>query len=306
MATVNGDVAVPQEPVNWLKFCEKHATLASESFFRDFLVFVDSGGAHPSIGGMGTMAPKDPMTFAKKFIEYFLEKFDRHIKQSAILNDNQKTISPEGFKPNSMGSPTMVTMSDPGSPMSNTSERRPSLTSSRSGRSINGVDVDPQTLHDDYSDNVTSASILPEDNSTSTFHPPLSPALGTPSSSTKQKSFFRRLSFRNFGKKKQHTLKNHQTNTSSPGHDETKTNSHRKHKHGSHSKSSDSSKSDKTSGGKANITGEIVKEGIVHVLIGEDAKGKSRWEKTRLVLLNTNGGVLLEFYSPPKVCIILK
>ncbi|XP_063396310.1 SH2B adapter protein 2-like [Mytilus trossulus] len=48
------------------------------------------------------------------------------------------------------------------------------------------------------------------------------------------------------------------------------------------------------------VNENCVKEGIVHVLTGEDAKGKSRWEKTRLVLLTKDGGSSLEFYSPPK------
>lgn len=47
--------------------------------------------------------------------------------------------------------------------------------------------------------------------------------------------------------------------------------------------------------------GDIKKEGIVHVLMGEDSKGKSRWEKTRLVLVQSNESFNLEFYSPPKV-----
>ncbi|XP_059177089.1 SH2B adapter protein 1-like isoform X2 [Physella acuta] len=45
---------------------------------------------------------------------------------------------------------------------------------------------------------------------------------------------------------------------------------------------------------------DIQKEGIVNVLNGEDAKGKSRWEKTRLVLLKNQSGYQMEFYSPPK------
>ncbi|XP_076452769.1 SH2B adapter protein 1-like [Babylonia areolata] len=42
-------------------------------------------------------------------------------------------------------------------------------------------------------------------------------------------------------------------------------------------------------------------EGIVHVLQpGEDSRGRTRWEKTRLVLVRASGGHLLEFYTPPK------
>uniref|UniRef100_A0A0B7AN72 SH2 domain-containing protein n=1 Tax=Arion vulgaris TaxID=1028688 RepID=A0A0B7AN72_9EUPU len=45
---------------------------------------------------------------------------------------------------------------------------------------------------------------------------------------------------------------------------------------------------------------DVQKEGIVNVLSGEDTKGKSRWEKTRLVLLKNQSGYQMEFYSPPK------
>ncbi|KAK7487806.1 hypothetical protein BaRGS_00020947, partial [Batillaria attramentaria] len=44
----------------------------------------------------------------------------------------------------------------------------------------------------------------------------------------------------------------------------------------------------------------VKKDGIVNVLTGEDSRGKSRWERTRLVLLRASGGYLMEFYSPPK------
>ena len=46
---------------------------------------------------------------------------------------------------------------------------------------------------------------------------------------------------------------------------------------------------------------DIHREGIVNVLTGEDAKGKSKWEKTRLVLLKNQSGFQMEFYAPPKV-----
>ncbi|KAK0054110.1 SH2B adapter protein 2 [Biomphalaria pfeifferi] len=45
---------------------------------------------------------------------------------------------------------------------------------------------------------------------------------------------------------------------------------------------------------------DIQKEGIVNILSAEDAKGKTKWEKTRLVLLKTQSGYQMEFYSPPK------
>ncbi|BFZ05399.1 hypothetical protein BsWGS_08439 [Bradybaena similaris] len=50
----------------------------------------------------------------------------------------------------------------------------------------------------------------------------------------------------------------------------------------------------------SSVQQDIHKEGIVNVLTGEDAKGKSRWEKTKLVLVKNQSGFQMEFYSPPK------
>ena len=50
----------------------------------------------------------------------------------------------------------------------------------------------------------------------------------------------------------------------------------------------------------------VKKDGIVNVLQpGDDSRGKSRWEKARLVLVKAPGGHLLEFYMPPKVYIFI-
>ncbi len=48
---------------------------------------------------------------------------------------------------------------------------------------------------------------------------------------------------------------------------------------------------------------DIVREGIVNYLIGEDSQGKQKWERTRLILVKRLEGHMLDFYSPPKVCI---
>lgn len=51
---------------------------------------------------------------------------------------------------------------------------------------------------------------------------------------------------------------------------------------------------------------EWLKEGIVYQLMGEDSSARARWEKCRMVLVQTKGGYMLEFYTPPKVlfCIL--
>jgi SH2B adaptor protein 1/3 len=55
----------------------------------------------------------------------------------------------------------------------------------------------------------------------------------------------------------------------------------------------------------AKIVVECRKEGIVNYVLGEQLDGREhKWEKCRLALVKTVGGYMLEFYSPPKVCII--
>ena len=101
------------------------------------------------------------------------------------------------------------------------------------------------------------------------------------------KSFFRRLSFRSFrsgARNFRGLFKQHSDEV------ELSTSSDNKKKH-KHEK-------------KEKVTKMIVeckKEGMVNQLMGEDAQGRSLWEKCRLVLVKTTGGYMLEFYTPPKV-----
>ncbi|XP_074643472.1 SH2B adapter protein 2-like [Tubulanus polymorphus] len=45
---------------------------------------------------------------------------------------------------------------------------------------------------------------------------------------------------------------------------------------------------------------EVLKESVVHQLIGEDQTGKTHWEKTKLSLIKTTAGFMLEYYTPIK------
>jgi len=111
---------------------------------------------------------------------------------------------------------------------------------------------------------------------------------GTSPSKKTHKSLLRRLSFKNIRKGR---LFKH-----SPPDDDCSESGHRKHRH-KHDKSKHGKSSNKSDSGQT----ELKKEGVVHVLSGEDSKGRSKWEKTRLVLIKTTGGYLVEFYCPPKV-----
>lgn len=78
---------------------------------------------------------------------------------------------------------------------------------------------------------------------------------------------------------------------------------HHHHHHNHHRKyTKHKDKKDRTRTISGGDESSVRKEGIVNVLQpGDDSRGKSRWEKTRLVLVKASGGHLLEFYTPPKV-----
>lgn len=107
----------------------------------------------------------------------------------------------------------------------------------------------------------------------------------------KKGGLLRKFSLRAIRKKGKHQVED-LNNGQPPPHDS------KKHKHVNPSKQE---KIQKQSKSVESHHENCVKEGVVNVLTGEDAKGKSRWEKTRLVLLTKEGGSTLEFYSPPKV-----
>ena len=108
------------------------------------------------------------------------------------------------------------------------------------------------------------------------------------------KSILRRFSFKNIKKGK--IFKQSSDDGDVNAHGDNSSNRKQKQKHDKELKKQ-AAKLSKSDG----RVSEIEKEGIVYVLAGEDSKGKSKWERTRLVLLKTTGDYLLEFYSPPKV-----
>ena len=101
-----------------------------------------------------------------------------------------------------------------------------------------------------------------------------SPSSSTDVDSQKQsraKSFLRRLSFRKKGRNKD-------AKESTPEDDHKTKSKHRSN---------------------------IKKEGIVFRQVENGPSGAHKWEKCRLVLVNNPSGYLLEFYSPPKVGIVV-
>lgn len=94
------------------------------------------------------------------------------------------------------------------------------------------------------------------------------------------KPFFRRLSFKGLKKGKGFFHKQQSDEV------ELSQSEHRKDKH--------------SKAKLSKIVVECRKEGIVNSLMGENADGTQKWEKSRLALIKAIGGYMLEFYSPPK------
>lgn len=141
------------------------------------------------------------------------------------------------------------------------------------------------SLHDDYDDD---PQIVPQVNLSRNGE--TSKSVKSPNH--RKGGLLRKFSLRGIRKKGKHQVED--VNNDQPTQDS------KKHKHINPLKHEKVHKQSKL----LEVNENCVKEGIVHVLTGEDAKGKSRWEKTRLVLLTKDGGSSLEFYSPPKVIIL--
>lgn len=244
--------------VGWCEFCENQAITASEQFVRSFLDFQRSQFTSTD------SAPRDPVMYARKFVEYFLQLFERQIKRTSYYLESQTQIK-STFQGND---PLFSGLSNEHHNLS----RESSFASQTSRSPANGNSNSP--FVDDYSDNVTTVNTSVTSPDVKSKHSP------------KEKGFLRRFSFR----KHKRSVKHNSENTDLTG-------NHRKFKNNQRSKGDG-----KSSHVKSEIQGEVKRESVVNVLTGEDSKGKSRWEKTKLVLKETTGGSLLEFYSPPKVC----
>ncbi|XP_036369597.1 SH2B adapter protein 1 isoform X3 [Octopus sinensis] len=108
----------------------------------------------------------------------------------------------------------------------------------------------------------------------------------------RRKSFFRRFSLRGIRRRSFFKSSSNDTNGSAEEH-------HRKHwKMNKNDKPATKGKLDKVEEQYGN--GDASKEEIVNVLSGEDSKGKSKWERTKLELVKDPNGYALKFCVPPK------
>lgn len=271
----------PHRP-GWMDFCDKHAKTVSEEFFASFLVYLK---AHPT----SEYRPNEPIDFAKKFVDLFIKYFEKKLFDEKFIDTVEtENCQPEGAVGWSSCSPH------------STSGRCDFSTSSNGYNGPGAIDDLFQTSsgHDNFGDSSdhfhSNSHAL-----TSDVH---SPNSSQSTSSIKHKgSILKRFSFR---KIKQRNLfkQNSDEIELATGSNE---NYSRERQLLDQKQMKRSKKHLKDSKHKLPVLlhpgGEVKKEGIVHVFNGEDAKGKNKWEKTRLVLYKTDKDYSLEFFSPPKV-----
>lgn len=269
MATVNGDVSDSDHTPSWLQFCDRQAVSAAEVFVRNFRVFAassqtnNSASSQNAVTGVGD-SPTEPSEFAKKFVDLFLSHFERQIRRTVPFE--------------CAGAVT-------GSLLLNDYTNPETLT----GVAENGARVEDGGGgdQDDYADQDSEPA--------------------SPQPTKQHKGFFRRLSFRNIRKRTLFKQNSDEVELDSSNQSSGSSQSHHrssgKHRPGSRKHKDKGEKGAKPSKLIHSQTVlEVKKEAIVNVLSGEDSKGKSKWEKTRLMLIRSTGGYMLELYTPPKVC----
>ena len=281
MSAVNGDIDGASASPTWTEFCEKHAAEAARDFARSFRLYLRENPHYDRPGAC--------VDFANKFVDYFLEHFEAQTLLKHLTDGNQRGSPPPPGPPPAAGGRSPC--HDLASP------RAPRLTL-RSHTFDGGGGAEQQS---------SSGCTLPGGGGTLGYDGggsanPVVESLTLDAcrdydhelqSPKQHKSFFRRFSFRGIRSTvkplKQLFKQNSDEVELSSTHSEGK-----KHKHRS-------DKADKARMTKMIV--ECVKEGVIHLLVGEDANGQTKWEKCRLVLIKTTGGYMLEFYTPPKVSV---
>ncbi|KAL4223274.1 signal transducer [Mactra antiquata] len=280
--------ATPHRP-GWMEFCDKHARTAAEDFFASFLVYLK---AHPT----SEFRPREPSDFAKKFVEFFVQHFEYKINKNRFADENDTIVKERvtdgagmwnGLDGNNdsrnVSDNSLTDMNGFNGLGSHASPRTPSE---------NGQPYSDQFNVNEDSSQLNQSSLTAEASHSTTV---ASPAL-KPKGSILKRFSFRKIKQRGLFKQSSEELElasGSSENYLREKHLNDQKQSKRNKRHHKESKH-------KLVPNLPHSVGEVKKEGIVFVLTGEDSKGKSRWEKTRLVLLKTESNYLLEFYSPPK------
>lgn len=271
--------ASPHRP-GWMEFCDKHARTAAEDFLESFLVFLK---AHPT----SEFRPREPIDYARKFVELFLQHFERNLQKGAHGKNNETARKEAAVE----GADTWLNQSENESRNSSINGINGPALIARSHNEENDSFNEDGSVHNEGIEH--DHSDFPAETQNSSF---ASPALKSKGSILKRFSF-RKIKQRGLFKQNSEEIElatGSSDNYLKEKHMNEQKQSKRNKRHHKESKY-------KLAHNLPHSVGEVKKEGVVYVLTGEDSKGKSRWEKTRLVLLKTDTSYMLEFYSPPKV-----
>lgn len=262
MTTINGSDELGSLTSQWAAVCEQEATQAADKLAKSLRQYL--------LQTPGQCASSATQLFGQKFVQFFLDHLE-----SQSLSKHLANGTPHGSPVKRLvGVAGGGVIRDPHPPPLSVSSR--SHTIDLGEGVVGGLSVS-NPVHDDVD----------------------------PPQTIKQKSLFRKISFRTLrpaSKPLRHLFKQHSdeielshssvsslpTAVSTTTATSTDSHTHRKkykHRHEKLPKMADGCK----------------KEGVVYQLTGEDYCGKTKWEKCRLVLLNTTGGFMLEFFVPPKV-----
>ncbi|KAL5016219.1 hypothetical protein ScPMuIL_005808 [Solemya velum] len=166
MAALNGDLDI-SSPQSWVDFCEKHAISASKHFLRDFLLFSQKATTTNPM-------PVDPQEFSRKFVDYFLDHFDKQIRRTSYFETHQTELK-SSFN------------SQPESGL----RSRPISTVLEGNSSQNGADITGSPDEYSYDDNLRNPGVRAD-----------TPSLPiSPTHTSKNKGLFRRLSLKGIRKR---------------------------------------------------------------------------------------------------------
>ena len=270
MAAVNGDGDTGDFPPEWSAMCEQHAAEAAEKFGKRVKEYLQEGSCH-----CPTTLTKE---FGQKFVEFFLEHLETHTLHKYLANGTPRSTPHGSPAKRLVGVAGGGIIRETPPPLS---ARSHTIDLGQAG-AVGGLSVH-NPVHED-----------------------IDPPRATATMTEKQKSIFRKISFRTLraGTKplrqlfKQHSDEmdfSHNSGGSENSIPSAPTDS----SHTASSLSKKQKRHDKHKFPKG--PDNCLKEGVVYQLTGEDYTGKTKWDKCRLVLLKTTGGYMLEFFVPPKV-----
>lgn len=214
------------------------------------------------------------MDYALRFVEHFSEHFEERIRSLSFTDD-----------PNSVNAKLLPADGIGMTFHSASHNSRPESLAEQNG-SHRGDD------HGDYADQENTVVSGGGGGSSSSTTTAVSTSGQLSPTEKRRKSFFRRFSLRGIRRRSFFKSSSNDTNGSAEEH-------HRKHwKMNKNDKPAAKGKLDKVEEQYGN--GDASKEEIVNVLSGEDSKGKSKWERTKLELVKDPNGYALKFCVPPK------